>query len=355
MGEVEKLENLAEQINAAHRSFVGTLRKTVEHGIRAGELLAEAKAQCSHGTWLPWLEQNFEGAPRTAQEYMRLHNHRDEILAKTRDSAHLSVSGALKELAAPSEKSEAETDAPERNEQDIDVSLIRTLQGRFLRFWSDEEREAFERFLANPGQLEEALHEDLFLANMLSLAAQVAVDGFMLEKGEEPDGLPLISYRTPLGKPPEAKEKIVKVLIPATEAVKTNADLAECIKRGCWQFGLLELKAWRALHNWFAKALAAEQQTDMEVWEKRVAWNADWRQLDPPCKFLTERALHPETTKRQWVRENNLKPGEFHKALELAEWLVGDYAERLWVNLTEERSARGDRFERWKSFAVAAY
>lgn len=32
---------------------------------------------------------------------MRLYNRRDELRANTRDSAHLSVSGALQELAAP--------------------------------------------------------------------------------------------------------------------------------------------------------------------------------------------------------------------------------------------------------------
>jgi hypothetical protein len=103
MREVEKsLDKLAEEINAEHRAFVGTFRKTVEHGIRAGELLVKAKEQCPHGTWLLWLEEHFEGAPRTAQEYMRLYNHRDALRENTRDSAHLSVSGALKELAAPS-------------------------------------------------------------------------------------------------------------------------------------------------------------------------------------------------------------------------------------------------------------
>jgi hypothetical protein len=34
---------------------------------------------------------------------MRLSNHRDEIRANTRDSAHLSIGGALKEIAAPRE------------------------------------------------------------------------------------------------------------------------------------------------------------------------------------------------------------------------------------------------------------
>jgi hypothetical protein len=102
VSEVEKrLGELADAINAEHRAFVETFRKSVEHAIHAGGLLSEAKAQCAHGEWLGWLEDNFEGAPRTAQEYMRLYHHRDEIRAKTRDSAHLSVSGALKELAAP--------------------------------------------------------------------------------------------------------------------------------------------------------------------------------------------------------------------------------------------------------------
>jgi hypothetical protein len=103
--EIEKsprsLEELATAINAEHRAFGETFRKTVEHGIRCGELLAEAKGQVNHGGWLPWLEQNFEGSARTAQEYMRLYNRRDEIRAKTRSTAHLTITDALKELAAP--------------------------------------------------------------------------------------------------------------------------------------------------------------------------------------------------------------------------------------------------------------
>jgi hypothetical protein len=99
---VEKsLSKLAAEINAEHYAFVGTFRKAVEHGIRAGELLAQAKEQCPHGTWLPWLEENFDGSARTAQEYMRLYRYRDKIRAKTRDSAQLSISGALRELASP--------------------------------------------------------------------------------------------------------------------------------------------------------------------------------------------------------------------------------------------------------------
>ena len=53
MGEVERsLDALAEEINAESRVFVTGLRKTVEHGIRAGQKLTEAKTLCAHGEWL---------------------------------------------------------------------------------------------------------------------------------------------------------------------------------------------------------------------------------------------------------------------------------------------------------------
>ena len=102
MPEVAKnLKTLAAQINAVSRAFVTGLRKTVEHGIRAGQKLTEAKALCAHGEWLPWLEENVEVSVRSAQEFMRLYKHRDAVRVKARDSAHLSVSAALKELAEP--------------------------------------------------------------------------------------------------------------------------------------------------------------------------------------------------------------------------------------------------------------
>jgi hypothetical protein len=131
-----ELVTLAEQINAEHRSFVGSLKKTAEHGIRAGELLTEAKSKCKHGKWLPWLDENFEGAPRTAQEYMRLYSHRDEIRAKTRSSAHLSISGALKEIASPHE--EGRTSDRQDNGNSAPTALA--MDGHLGRFMVEVDR-----------------------------------------------------------------------------------------------------------------------------------------------------------------------------------------------------------------------
>jgi Protein of unknown function (DUF3102) len=100
------LAGLAEEINSEHRAFLGSLSKTAEHGIRAGELLAEAKNQCKHGEWLPWLRANFDGSERSAQVYMQMFRNRDEIRAKTQGSADLSIAGALREISPPSEADE---------------------------------------------------------------------------------------------------------------------------------------------------------------------------------------------------------------------------------------------------------
>lgn len=64
--------SLAERINAEHRACALAAGAALRHAIRCGGLLREAKAGVGHGGWLPWLAQHFEGAPRTAQHYMRM-------------------------------------------------------------------------------------------------------------------------------------------------------------------------------------------------------------------------------------------------------------------------------------------
>ena len=99
------LPTLANRIHAEVDAAERDWQSALAHAIRAGELLLAAKAQCRHGTWLPWLEANFEFAPQTAQGYMRL--------AKARTPLHLeeglSIDAALKLLARP--RSHNEPDA----------------------------------------------------------------------------------------------------------------------------------------------------------------------------------------------------------------------------------------------------
>jgi hypothetical protein len=66
------LEAIAAEIRHEVEQAELSWQTAVRHAIRAGELLAEAKASVQHGQWLPWLRANFPGSERTAQNYMRL-------------------------------------------------------------------------------------------------------------------------------------------------------------------------------------------------------------------------------------------------------------------------------------------
>lgn len=104
-----QLTSIARDINHEHDQAENKAREAIQHALNAGALLVEAKGQVRHGGWADWLAANFHGSKRTAQAYMRLANNRDTIEAKTQSSAHLSVDGALKLLAAPSTDKEVST------------------------------------------------------------------------------------------------------------------------------------------------------------------------------------------------------------------------------------------------------
>ena len=68
----QSLKTLAAKANAEHRSAISYAQQAVEHAWRAGDFLLQAKQNCQHGEWLPWLEDNFDGSQQTASDYMRL-------------------------------------------------------------------------------------------------------------------------------------------------------------------------------------------------------------------------------------------------------------------------------------------
>jgi hypothetical protein len=67
-----RLQEISAQINAEHSAAEHSLRASVEHAIRAGELLIEAKRSVLHGSWSDWLQQNLTFSERLAQTYMRI-------------------------------------------------------------------------------------------------------------------------------------------------------------------------------------------------------------------------------------------------------------------------------------------
>lgn len=100
-GTATNLVNLAEQINREHEAAGVAAQKAVEHAIRAGRLLIEAKTHVEHGGWGAWLQEHFQGSARTAQGYMRIASRLPELESKTQRVAFLPLREALALLAEP--------------------------------------------------------------------------------------------------------------------------------------------------------------------------------------------------------------------------------------------------------------
>jgi N6-adenosine-specific RNA methylase IME4 len=116
--ERSNLDDLAARIRCEHEATISGIRRSAEHAMAVGDLLAEAKRLVGHGAWLPWIEANCQMSTRTAQDYMRLAKARSEIEANAQNSAHLSVLGAMK-LLAPSGEDEPDEMLVARGEREI--------------------------------------------------------------------------------------------------------------------------------------------------------------------------------------------------------------------------------------------
>jgi hypothetical protein len=109
------LPSLAQQINDETEAAESSARAAVQHALRAGELLARAKALIPHGQWEAWVTTNCTIAPRTAQAYVRLH----EKLSALPDSeaqrvALLPLREAMRAIATPAK-------APPRHSRRVQV------------------------------------------------------------------------------------------------------------------------------------------------------------------------------------------------------------------------------------------
>ena len=108
MGSVT-LDSLAANIRIEHGRAVALARDALDHALKAGRLLIEAKAKLAHGAWLPWLETNCpEIQKRQVQRYIRL-AEKVPALSKASRETHLSIRGALALLAESKPEQESQS------------------------------------------------------------------------------------------------------------------------------------------------------------------------------------------------------------------------------------------------------
>jgi hypothetical protein len=170
--------NLAKRINEAHHAGNAALGNALEHYHRAGVLLNEQKAELPHGGWLPWLEANFEGDPRTAQRYMRLADNWKALEANTTPVSYLTH--GLKQLTEPK---------PVSGERAVREQLIPAIRAaKALAKTRDkklyrETHETFEDYCLERWQMDaDGLEKILEIINPESIPLRNAAIGVMLER-----------------------------------------------------------------------------------------------------------------------------------------------------------------------------
>jgi hypothetical protein len=87
-------------ITELHGKFVGQFRKCLEYGIEIGGLLRDQKSELNHGEFGKWVTANLPFTLRTAQNYMRLHRERPQLL-KSETVSPLRLKDAYLLLRAP--------------------------------------------------------------------------------------------------------------------------------------------------------------------------------------------------------------------------------------------------------------
>ena len=95
-------DELADQINEAHRLAQEHAESAIDYAFRVGDLLLQAKSEVKHGKWLPWLRDNVQFSERTAQTYMRLYDKRKTIERAVADEEEgISVRKAIGYVSRP--------------------------------------------------------------------------------------------------------------------------------------------------------------------------------------------------------------------------------------------------------------
>jgi hypothetical protein len=71
------------EITALHEEIAGHLRTSLEKAIRIGQLLCEQKSSLKHGEFGEWIKVSLPFTDRTARNYMRLYECRDQLKTET--------------------------------------------------------------------------------------------------------------------------------------------------------------------------------------------------------------------------------------------------------------------------------
>ena len=114
-GEIE-IYDVVEEINHEHELCIGSMRNSLEHAIRVGELLTRQKEKTNYGDWIIWVQMNCRFDRSQASRYMQLYSNGDRIHHL---DPKIGMRKALRILAAADKKPKPEIEP----EQELAISF----------------------------------------------------------------------------------------------------------------------------------------------------------------------------------------------------------------------------------------
>jgi hypothetical protein len=106
------LDHLAARIRTTLQASEAAMRNALRLALDAGDMLIAAKQRIPEGGWGTWLGNGCSLEVRTAQLYMQLARHRDEIEARLEETPDLSLRAARRLIANKQGAQNSQTDAP---------------------------------------------------------------------------------------------------------------------------------------------------------------------------------------------------------------------------------------------------
>jgi len=136
----ELARKIRDAIEAANTAARNALRKSLD----AGAVLLEAQDQVSRNSWQPWqpwLKANCFLSLRTAELYMQLARHREEIEAEIARVPDLTLRAARRLIAKPSSSSSSSSTVPPAppKQSELTNKLTKALRSALSHVKSDSE------------------------------------------------------------------------------------------------------------------------------------------------------------------------------------------------------------------------
>lgn len=119
-----RLDDLAQQITAAHEAAQAAATSAIERAIACGKLLLKAKGEAPRGEWIPWLKASCPGVGvRQCQKYMALARH---VASNTNRDSFSSIREATAEISVP----RLPPPNPEEKTEPDEISLVMAFRAR---------------------------------------------------------------------------------------------------------------------------------------------------------------------------------------------------------------------------------